>query len=92
MSCPHPAATAHARAYRFILAALDGDDTDRTYTDIGRLVNEQDCCTECRDTATYVLASFAAARIKRSATPQRWERWLTDHIAQLLDAAQQADA
>lgn len=83
-------ATHRARAYRLILAALD--DTDAGPDAVGRTAAEVDDCQSCRDSLTVELAYFAADRIRRSPTPDRWERWLTDRIAHLLDAAQEADA
>jgi hypothetical protein len=90
MSCSHSFAANRARTYRLILAALD--DTNAGPDALGITAAELDDCRDCRDTVLFELVYFAAQRIRRSQVPERWERWLSDRVAQLLDAAEEADA
>jgi hypothetical protein len=73
-----------ARAARLILAALDGSHAGRDAVD--RVVREFDDCPRCRHAVVEDLADFAAMRVRNSMAPERWEAWLTDHVAALLDA------
>jgi hypothetical protein len=79
--------THSARAMRLVLAVVGNDPEAYEAT-----LAEADDCPDCLRLLVRALAQFSADRIKRSPAPDRWERWLTQYIAQLLDAAQQADA
>jgi hypothetical protein len=74
----------YARAARLILAALDGGHAGRDAVD--RVVCEFDDCPQCRRAVVEDLADFAARMVRNSMAPERWEAWLTDHVAALLDA------
>jgi len=74
----------YARAARLILAALDGGHAGRDAVD--RIFAEIQDCPKCARTVVEDLADFAAMRVRNSMAPEGWERWLTDHIAALLDA------
>jgi len=93
MTCQHSAPALRALAYRFILAAVDDDNTQASHARVGRLLGElHNCCDDCIDLVLWALADFGAERIQRSAAPDRWDRWISDRIALWLDEAQQADA
>jgi hypothetical protein len=72
-----------ARAGRLILAALDGGHASRDAVD--RIFAEIQDCPKCAHAVVEDLAEFAAMRIRNSMAPERWECWLTDHVAVLLD-------
>jgi hypothetical protein len=72
-----------ARAARLILASIDDSHAGRDA--VHRIFAEiQDCPRCCREVVGD-LAEFAAARVRGSMAPERWEAWLTDLIATLLD-------
>jgi hypothetical protein len=88
MSHSHKPTINCARAFRLILAATDDDEGLDAF---GLILDELENCRYCRDAVIVELAYFAANRLQRSPAPGRWDRWLTEYIARLLDAGQEAD-
>jgi ribosomal protein L37AE/L43A len=72
-----------ARAYRMILSALDCGHAGRDAVD--RIFAEIQDCPKCARAVVGDMAEFGAMRVRNSMAPERWEAWLTDLIATLLD-------
>jgi hypothetical protein len=72
-----------ARAARLILAALDDSHAGRDAVE--RIFAEIRDCPKCARAVVGDLSEFGAMRVRNSMAPERWEAWLTDLIATLLD-------
>lgn len=87
-----------ARAYRLVCAVLSDDGKSSRYKDAQQAVNDMLReigmeCENCADTVYIMaeLADFVASLIRRSSNREEWDRWLTNRIASLLDAASQGE-
>ncbi len=85
-NCQGRGVTNTAQALRLVLAALDRKThRSASIAAFSATRTEFDECPACRRAVFAQLSAFAADRLSESPTPERWDRYLIDRIADLLD-------